>query len=114
MDRREFIKGVLRGESNDRIPRSIYGAGRWVYRQAGLKIEDLVEDPQGFADKISRVYSALDTDIVFPGSGLNTFPAEALGGVLSFDDTQCKKSREYRHFPVAIHHGAYRDDRPTP
>lgn len=88
MDRREFIKGVLRGEGNDRIPRAIYGAGRWVYRQADLKIEDLAEDPQGFADKIARVYSALDTDIVFPGSGLNTFPAEAIGGVLSFDETQ--------------------------
>lgn len=88
MNRREFIKGVLRGERSDRIPRAIYGAGRWAYRQAGLKTEDLKDDPPGFAEKLAAVYSALDTDIVFPGSGLNTFPAEAIGGVLSFDETQ--------------------------
>lgn len=88
MDRREFIRRVLRGERSDRIPRALFGAGRWAYRQAGLRIEDIDNNPALFADALADVFTELDTDIVFPGSGLNTFPAEAIGGVLAFSGEQ--------------------------
>ena len=88
VDRREFIRQVFRGERSDRIPRALFGAGRWTYRQTGLKIENLNDNPARFAETIADFFEELDTDIVFPGSGLNTFPAEAIGGVLAFSREQ--------------------------
>ncbi|MFZ2196944.1 MAG: uroporphyrinogen decarboxylase family protein [Thermodesulfovibrionales bacterium] len=82
-DRREFIRRVLRGERSDRIPRALFGAGRWACRQTGLKIEALEDNPARFAETLAGLFGGVDTDIVFPGSGLNTFPAEAIGGVLA-------------------------------
>lgn len=84
MDRRELIKRVLRGERSERLPRALFGAGLWAYRQTGLKIEDLDKDPGRFAETLAAFFAELDTDIVFAGSGLNTFPAEAIGGNLAF------------------------------
>ncbi len=84
MDRRELIRRVFQGERSPRLPRALYGAGRWAYRQAGLNISGLAEDPARFAEGLSRLFGGLDTDIVFAGSGLNTFPAEAIGGELAF------------------------------
>jgi uroporphyrinogen decarboxylase len=84
VDRKEFIKRVLRGEHSRRLPRALFGAGLWAYRQTGLKIEDIVKDPAHFAGTLAAFFKELDTDIVFPGSGLNAFPAEAIGGHLAF------------------------------
>ncbi len=88
VDRREFIKHVLKGERSERLPRALFGGGRWAYRQTGLKIESLDSDPDGFAASLAGFYNELDTDIVFAGSGLNTFPAEAIGGELAFREEQ--------------------------
>jgi uroporphyrinogen-III decarboxylase len=88
MDRREFIRRVLLGERSERLPRALFGAGLWAYRQTGLKIEDLDKDPHRFAELLAEFFGGLDTDIVFSGSGLNTFPAEAIGGELAFRGEQ--------------------------
>lgn len=88
MNRRESIQKVLKGERSARIPRALFGGGRWAYRQAGLSISKLANDPRGFAGKLAELYAGLDTDIVFVGSGLNTFPAEAIGGELAFKEEQ--------------------------
>ncbi len=88
MNRREFIKRVLQGERSDRLPRALFGAGRWTWQQTGLKPEDLDKDPVGFAETLASLYGDLDTDIIFPGSGLNSFPAEAIGGELAFKEGQ--------------------------
>ncbi|MBA4372174.1 MAG: hypothetical protein C0402_04870 [Thermodesulfovibrio sp.] len=84
VNRRELIRGVLRGERSERIPRALFGAGRWAYQQAGLRLEDIVASPRHFAESLAGIFNNLDSDIVFPGSGLNTFPAEAVGGSLAF------------------------------
>lgn len=88
MNRREEIIKLFDGEKSNRICRALYGAGRWAYRQAGLKPEDISGDAPGFALAIAGIFEALDTDMVFPGSGLNTFPAEAIGGSLAFKEGQ--------------------------
>ncbi len=88
MDRRECIRRVLRGERSERLPRALFGAGLWAYRQTRLEIEDLDENPVFFAETLADFFGALDTDIVFAGSGLNTFPAEAIGGALAFRGEQ--------------------------
>jgi uroporphyrinogen decarboxylase len=88
MNRREGITRVFHGERSERIPRALYGAGRWAYRQAGLKMGDLPVNPARFGDRLAGFLNTLDTDIVFAGSGLNTFPAEAIGGSLAFKDEQ--------------------------
>jgi len=51
-------------------------------------IQQLASDPDGFAEILARFYAGLDTDIVIAGSGLNTFPAEAIGGDLAFREEQ--------------------------
>ncbi|TAN43350.1 MAG: hypothetical protein EPN25_00810 [Nitrospirae bacterium] len=86
MDRRRAIIGVLEGKRSSRLPRALFGAGRWAYRQTGLRIGDLTEDPGHFADALTGLFSRLDTDIIFPGSGLNSFAAEAIGGELVFSE----------------------------
>ncbi len=88
MNRRTLISRVLSGDPSERVPRALFGAGRWLYRQRGLQVERLAEDPEGFADALADFLEDLDTDIVFPGSGLNTFPAEAIGGELVFREGQ--------------------------
>jgi uroporphyrinogen decarboxylase len=87
-DRREFIRRVLQGERSRRIPRALFGAGLWAYQQTGLSIEDLEKNPGRFAEILAGFLGKLDTDIVFAGSGLNTFPAEAIGGELAFRENQ--------------------------
>jgi uroporphyrinogen decarboxylase len=106
MNRRESIRKVLKGERSARLPRALFGGGLWAYRQAGLRISELENDPRGFAGKLAELYSGLDTDIVFVGSGLNTFPAEAIGGELSFKGEQApllahpiiRKTADARYF----------------
>jgi uroporphyrinogen decarboxylase len=51
-------------------------------------MKDLDKDPRLFANAVAGLFNELDTDIVFGGSGLNTFPAEAIGGELVFQDGQ--------------------------
>jgi uroporphyrinogen decarboxylase len=82
LDRQHFITRVLRGERVERLPRAVFGGGLWSYRQAGLAIETLQDDPVSFGDRLADLWAGIDTDIVFLGSGLNTFPAEAIGGEL--------------------------------
>jgi uroporphyrinogen decarboxylase len=88
MTRRDEIKKVLEGERSSRIPRAIFGAGRWACQQTGLKAEKLVDDPQAFGRTLGQFFKEIGTDIVFCGSGLNSFPAEAIGGELAFREGQ--------------------------
>lgn len=80
--RRDSIARVLRGESVERLPRAVFGGGLWSYRQAGLAIGTLQQDPAGFGDRLADLWAGIDTDIVFLGSGMNSLPAEAIGGEL--------------------------------
>ncbi len=96
MNRREAIIKLFRGEKTERIPRALYGAGRWAYGQAGLKPEDIASSPHKFALAIADIFEGLETDMVFPGSGLNTFPAEAIGGSLALKEGQAP----LLYFPV--------------
>lgn len=88
MNGRERIREVLRGGTADRVPRAIFGGGLWSYRQAGLRVDALRDDPAGFGDRLADLWAGLDTDIVFLGSGLNTLPAEAIGGELALQGGQ--------------------------
>jgi uroporphyrinogen-III decarboxylase len=85
---RELIGRVLRGERAGRLPRAVFGGGLWSYRQAGLAIGSLRDDPAAFGDRLADVWAGIDTDIVFVGSGLNTLPAEAIGGELKIQGGQ--------------------------
>ena len=88
MDRRECIQRVLAGERSERLPRALFGGGLWSYRQAGLLIEDIAKAPAVFAQGLADVFGDLNTDIIFTGSGLNSFPAETIGGRLAFRGEQ--------------------------
>jgi len=88
MDGRNRIKKVLRGECSDRISRALFGGGLWSFCQAGLQIKDIAKSPGVFAEGLANVFGELDSDIVFTGSGLNSFPAEAIGGQLAFRGEQ--------------------------
>ncbi|MBI5848914.1 MAG: hypothetical protein HZB31_13395 [Nitrospirae bacterium] len=88
MDGRNRTKTILQGERSDRICSALFGGGLWSYRQAGLRIEDIVKAPDAFAEGLAAVFGDLKTDIVFAGSGLNSFPAEAIGGHLAFRGEQ--------------------------
>ncbi len=96
MDGRDRVKTILRGERSDRISRAVFGGGLWAFRQAGLRIEDLAKSPDRFAEGLANVFGDLDTDIVFAGSGLNSFPAEAIGGQLAF----CGEQAPLLSFPL--------------
>lgn len=88
MDGRNRVKTILRGERSDRLCRTVFGGGLWSFRHAGLRIEDISKAPDIFAEGLANVFGELDTDIVFAGSGLNSFPAEAIGGHLAFRGEQ--------------------------
>lgn len=88
MDRRKFIQRVLDNERVSRIPRAVFGGGLWAYDNCRLAITEIIEAPGRFSKALSGFYQGLDTDIIFPGSGLNSFPAEAIGGTLRFRGKQ--------------------------
>lgn len=88
MDRRAFITDVLAGQRHQRLPRAIFGAGLWAYKRIGLTPEEFSAKAALFADGLTALYAGLDTDMLFLGSGLNSFPAEALGGILNFRGEQ--------------------------
>jgi uroporphyrinogen decarboxylase len=106
MDRREQIWRILRGERVERLPRALFGGGRWACLQTGLELKDLDKDPRRFANELAGLFEELDTDIVFAGSGLNSFPAEAIGGELAFREGQApllshpiiEKTEDARYF----------------
>ncbi|MBI5634822.1 MAG: hypothetical protein HZA15_15245 [Nitrospirae bacterium] len=106
MDGRNRVKAILRGDRSDRISRAVFGGGLWSYRLAGLRIEETAKSPDLFAEGIGSVFGDLDTDIVFAGSGLNSFPAEAIGGHLNFRGGQApllsfpliQKAEDARYF----------------
>ena len=85
MDPKSIIQEVLSGKRPPRLPKALFGSGLWAYKQAGINRERMAEEPGRFIEVLSELYRNLDTDIVFPGSGLNSFPAEAIGGVLNFE-----------------------------
>lgn len=84
MNARALIHHALDGGRNERLPRALFGGGLWAYAQAGLLPEALGRDHRLFADALSGLYRDLGTDILFLGSGLNSFPAESVGGILRF------------------------------
>ena len=106
MDRREMIKNVLRGAPGKRLPRALFGGGRWYYQQCGLEMKGLDANPVRAATAIAGLFSELDTDIVFAGSGMNSFPAESIGGELLFREGQApllshpiiEKTEDARYF----------------
>ncbi len=106
MDRRNRVKTILRGERSESISRAVFGGGLWSFRQAGLLIEDITKFPDAFAEGLANVFGDLGTDIVFAGSGLNSFPAEAIGGHLAFRGEQApllqfpliQKAEDARYF----------------
>jgi uroporphyrinogen-III decarboxylase len=79
------IAGVFAGRPQERLPRAIFGGGLWAFAQAGLLPGELAGDPGRFVSALSALYDGLDTDMIFVGSGLNSFPAESIGGILRFD-----------------------------
>lgn len=85
---REIIQHTMEGQRSERLPRALFGGGLWAYKQSGLRIEEIAGDADRFAGALSSLYSGLDTDILFLGSGLNSFPAEAIGGMLAFRGAQ--------------------------
>lgn len=116
MDGRNRVKRILRGERGDRISRAVFGGGLWSYRLAGLRIEDITASPDLYAEGVAAVFGALDTDIVFAGSGLNSFPAEAIGGQLAFRGEQApllsfpliQKAEDAGYFsPIDIAHSSH-------
>ncbi len=85
MDRRGLIAGAFDGLRQERLPRAIFGGGLWAFAQAGLLPAELPDYPGRFVDALSAIYDGLDTDLLFVGSGLNSFPAQSIGGDLRFD-----------------------------
>lgn len=87
-NRKALIHDVLDGKRSERLPKALFGSGLWAYKLTGLRIEGIVRDTDRAIDALSSFYSNLDTDILFLGSGLNSFPAEAIGGELKFRGEQ--------------------------
>lgn len=85
MNRRSLIAEVFDGRPQERLPRAIFGGGLWAFAQTGLLPGGVSQAPGRFVEALSTLYDGLDTDIIFVGSGLNSFPAESIGGTLRFD-----------------------------
>jgi len=106
LDRKSLIMQVLEGERVSRLPRALFGGGLWAFRQTDLGVSSLRDNPTGFAERLAELYGRLDTDIIFAGSGLNTFPAEAIGGDILFSGGMApllsfpliQKADDARHF----------------
>jgi uroporphyrinogen decarboxylase len=84
MNRKQIIHDVLDGKPQDRLPRAVFGGGLWAFHTLCLLPARISVEPKRFVQELSYLYGDLDTDIVFLGSGLNSFPAEALGARIQF------------------------------
>lgn len=87
MSSREVVLDVIRpeqGKSRSRIPVSLLSGGTWTFRQRGLDLKDILENPDSAAEIIADVNSKVQSDIVWPGSGYHNILAQLFGGKLKF------------------------------
>lgn len=84
MNRKQMIHDVLDLKPQERLPRAVFGGGLWIFHSLCLLPARISIEPKRFIREIAHRYSEWDTDMLFLGSGLNSFPAEAVGGKIKF------------------------------
>jgi uroporphyrinogen decarboxylase len=88
MNSRETVLDAItsgKGKKRPRIPVSLLSGGTWTFRQKGLDLKDILDDPDCAAPIITGVNSHdVHSDIVWPGSGYHNIPAHIFGGQLKF------------------------------
>jgi uroporphyrinogen decarboxylase len=86
MTPREIVLQVIKRQSShkSRIPAALLSAGTWTFRQKGLTLKDILENPELAAPAIVECNAQVHSDIVWPGSGYHNLPIHMLGGKVQF------------------------------
>jgi uroporphyrinogen decarboxylase len=86
MNPRDIVLQAIRpgGLKTPRRPVALLSGGTWTFRQKGLSLSDILDNPAVAADIIADVNEAIHSDIVWPGSGYHNLLAGIFGGRIKF------------------------------
>ena len=80
----QVIKPPPAGGKRERVPVALLSGGTWTFRQRGLALKDVLDNPAIAAPVIAEVNSQVHSDIVWPGSGYHNIIAHLFGGKIKF------------------------------
>ncbi|MDR3590515.1 MAG: uroporphyrinogen decarboxylase family protein [Negativicutes bacterium] len=87
MTPREIALQVLRPHGETKLPRrpaALLSGGTWTFRQKGLSLKDVLDEPATAAQMIAEVNDQVLSDIVWPGSGYHNLLVRLFGGSIKF------------------------------
>ncbi|HWR39612.1 MAG TPA: uroporphyrinogen decarboxylase family protein [Patescibacteria group bacterium] len=86
---REVILQAIRSPgrkltAGERLPVALLSGGTWTYRQKGLSLLEILEQPAKAAPIIAEINDTIHSDILWPGSGYHNILFQVLGGEIKF------------------------------
>ena len=87
MNAREIVLQAIKPEpeiSIPRLPTALLSGGTWTFRQRGLALKDILDQPEQAAQIIVAINEQIKSDIVWPGSGYHNLLTHLYGGTIKF------------------------------
>ena len=87
MNPREIVLQAIQPKpevKTPRLPAALLSAGTWTFRQRGLTLKDVLDNPAPAAQIIVEVNEEIQSDIVWPGSGYHNLLTHLYGGRIKF------------------------------
>ncbi|XER11296.1 Uroporphyrinogen decarboxylase [Sporomusa aerivorans] len=66
------------------VPATLLSAGTWAFRQQGLSLKEVLENPAAGVKAIIETNQQVQSDIVWPGSGYHNLLVHIFGGQVKF------------------------------
>lgn len=88
MKPKDVVMAALELGEPPRPPVWVWGGGMFAVEQAGTTFEAVKTDVKKMTEYNVEVYTRAGLDAVFVGSGLTSFPVEAMGGKLKYLGTE--------------------------
>lgn len=87
MNSKEIVLKTIQREAGQRTYRpasALLSGATWTFRQKGLSLKDVLEQPQLAVSAICEINELIQSDIVWPGSGFHNLLVHLFGGKIKF------------------------------
>lgn len=100
MKPREKVISTLEGEELEHPPATTFGSGIWTLKFNNLDFSSILGKPEKYSEVVLKTQRITGWDIVFLGSGMNNFVAQACGSEVKVGGTVTvvRRAEELREF----------------
>jgi|Deesub1362A_J573_1020465.scaffolds.fasta_scaffold00790_10 uroporphyrinogen decarboxylase len=84
---KDLLLSAFSLSASARVPALIFGGGFWAARRAGKSFRELLRSGDDYAEAVLGMQRAVESDMVFVGSGLNNLLCAALGCEVRMEQT---------------------------